>query len=221
LNRICLIVPKFFPYFPRGLFNRLPATRRIASSIGIALGFASASMGFASTPPASSDAAAAQEDVASDASELSAAVLWGIISYTRWPQEDAPLKICLIGESAHAEAIRRLAMAIEFRRTVVVHDLPAETEKAQECDVAYFGSLPEQQRNQILHSLTGLPVLTIGEGGVAFCSAGGMFCLHATDAASSNGGGLFATNLDVISRSGLRITPRVLRLSRHLRSQEN
>jgi hypothetical protein len=156
-----------------------------------------------------------------DSSGLSSMVIWGIVNYTRWPQEDGPLKVCLLESSAQTEVIRRSAEAFHFRRVIVLREPPATLADIKGCDVAYFGSLPAQQTTLLLRTLVNLPVLTIGEG-TDFCSAGGMFCLASDrETAAENGEGMFATNLDVIARSGLRVNPRVLRLSQQMRGQGN
>lgn len=156
-----------------------------------------------------------------ESGDLSSMVIWGIVNYTRWPQEDGALKVCLLGSSTHAEVIRRSAEVIQFRRTIVVREIPATVEKIKDCNVAYFGDLPAQQLTLLLRALMNLPVLTIGEDS-AFCSAGGMFCLLSDrEGETMNGEGLFAANLDVISRSGLKVNPRVLRLSQQMRGMGN
>jgi hypothetical protein len=207
----------YFLLFPlrvlaRGLFSRLGMLRRTALPAAIAVAAAAALI----VP-----AGVAAQDKPPTNNELSGVVVWGIVSYTRWPLENGPMKFCLLGESAHAAVIRRAAETLQFRRAVVLRETLPTVEAVEGCDVAYFGFLPEQQTTLLLRALVGLPVLTIGEG-AAFCSAGGMFCLLPdAGAAAANDDVLFATNLDVISRSSLRVTPRVLRLSRRIHGQEN
>ncbi|GHT82431.1 hypothetical protein FACS1894116_07610 [Betaproteobacteria bacterium] len=204
----------------RVLFFRLTWTRRTAFSAASAWGLTLALLSTLwAGNVAAQDTPAADNDESSD---LASMAIWGIINYTRWPQENDALKVCLLGESVHAEFIRRSAKVIQLRRAVVLQDIPATVDKIRACDVAYFGVMSAQQRTPLLRALTGLAVLTIGEG-VDFCSAGGMFCLlpERNDAGEGANEGLFATNLDVISRSTLKITPRVLRLSRQMRGQGN
>lgn len=148
---------------------------------------------------------------------------WGIVSHTHWPNEDEkeadangtdvdkPLRVCLPENDKQAALIRDSAKAIpiRLRHQVVIHTLLPDAA----CDVVYFPAMSGGDgADLVLRSFIGLPVLTIGEGS-AFCSVGGMFCLLPDDSGTVN---KFAANLDVISRSGLQISPQVLRLSKHL-----
>jgi hypothetical protein len=148
---------------------------------------------------------------------------WGIISHTRWPNEDEkavdangadvdrPLRVCLPENNRRAALIRDSAQSIpiRLRRQVVIHALLPDAA----CDVVYFPAMPGDGADIVLRSFIGQPVLTIGEGN-AFCSVGGMFCLLSDDGSGTIN--KFAANLDVISRSSLQINPQVLRLSKHL-----
>lgn len=138
------------------------------------------------------------------------AVVWGIISYTRWPQPPQPLRLCIIGHSAHGDALYRPSDWLGAERDITVHGVVTEHEAVGQCDVLYVGKLPPERLTALVKALTGKPILTIGEER-DFCSFGGMFCLDGTA-----GGVRFAANLDAISRSGLRVNPQVLRLTRQL-----
>lgn len=146
--------------------------------------------------------------VANAPRDLSAAV-WGIISYTRWPQPPVPLRVCVLGATQHAEAIARTAewaapqLEVAFPQIILAH-------AADACDVVHVGHLADDERVTLIQSLVGRPVLSIGEGD-DFCSAGGMFCIDTSD-----GGLRFGANLDALSRSPLRVNPQVLRLGREL-----
>ncbi|MFN3984779.1 MAG: YfiR family protein [Rhodocyclaceae bacterium] len=145
--------------------------------------------------------------------DLSAAV-WGIISYTRWPQPPVPLRVCVLGSTRHAEAIARTAewaapqLEVAFPQITLAH-------AADACDVVHVGHLADDERLALIHSLVGRPVLSIGEGD-DFCSAGGMFCIDTSD-----GGLRFGANLDALSRSPLRVNPQVLRLGRELNGRRS
>jgi len=142
-----------------------------------------------------------------------AAIVWGIVSYTRWPAQPEVLRACLAGHSAHADTLRRSADWLGPERRSLVRQLAPGENPAEVCDLVYAGELAPAARTHLLNQLAGTPVLTIGEG-AGFCSAGGMFCLEQD---GSTAGARFSANLDAISRSSLRINPQVLRLSRQLR----
>jgi hypothetical protein len=72
----------------------------------------------------------------------------------------------------------------------------------------YIGKLTGDERSQLFASLTGRPVLSISESDDQ-CAVGSLFCLRVTDDQVS-----FEVNLDSVARSGVRIHPSVLQLSR-------
>ena len=142
-----------------------------------------------------------------------AAIVWGIIGYTSWPQPSQPLRLCLIGDSEHGGTLDHTGGSFRPEYGVNVQEAVTEQDAAEQCDVLYVGKLPPERLTALVKTLTGRPVLTIGEER-DFCSFGGMFCLD--DRADGKG---FAANLDAISRSKLRVNPRVLQLTKQLLSQ--
>ena len=72
----------------------------------------------------------------------------------------------------------------------------------------YIGELSVDERSRLFASLMGHPVLSISEGGDQ-CTVGSLFCLRVGDEQVS-----FEVNLDSVARSGVRIHPSVLQLSR-------
>ncbi|MNY15209.1 hypothetical protein D3C86_1484110 [compost metagenome] len=79
---------------------------------------------------------------------------------------------------------------------------------AGECNAVYIGKLTSDERSRLFASLTGRPVLSISESDDQ-CTVGSLFCLRVTDEQVS-----FEVNLDSVARSGVRIHPSVLQLSR-------
>nr|WP_232513339.1 YfiR family protein [Zobellella denitrificans] len=78
----------------------------------------------------------------------------------------------------------------------------------QECDLLYLGVLSPELRQMMARRLGEAPVLTIEENNPE-CALGGIFCLGIRDSRVG-----FSVNLDSLARSGIRIHPAVLRLSR-------
>jgi hypothetical protein len=79
---------------------------------------------------------------------------------------------------------------------------------ATDCNAIYIGRLTHDERTRLFASLIGKPVLSISEGGDQ-CTVGSLFCLRVADEQVS-----FEVNLDSVARSGVRIHPSVLQLSR-------
>jgi len=135
-------------------------------------------------------------------------VVLGILSYARWPVEPEQLRLCIIGPTEYTDDLvkgttQATGRPVNVRRLLA--DNPAIT---SECDAAYIGKLTGDERSQLFASLTGRPVLSISEGNDQ-CTVGSLFCLRVGDEQVS-----FEVNLDSVARSGVRIHPSVLQLSR-------
>lgn len=132
-------------------------------------------------------------------------VVMGILSYTRWPAQPDPVRLCVTGEPAYASGLwdEQAVPAVRTQRV-----LPDDAALARDCDAVYLGGLAAEARQRVLQRIVGHPVVSIVEDD-AECAVGGMFCL---DVQPDRVG--FQINLDSVARSGLRIHPSVLQLSR-------
>ena len=142
-----------------------------------------------------------------------AAIVRGIVQYTRWASPSASVRLCMgdaidpTVEAAFTRAVTEqkdgaVAIAVSSRRLA-----PGAAPDVAECHVLFLnGSMPMQWRSLLLGVLD-RPVLTIGFD-EEFCSIGGMFCLD-----NASGKLQIRANLDSISRSGMRINPQLLRLT--------
>jgi hypothetical protein len=168
-----------------------------AAGFGQLLGVLSV-MAYAVVTPASIDTSDGR-DVAT------ARVVSSIVSYTRWPERLARIHLCVVGQAAYAD--RFDAVTLAGGPTVnIVHVAPARV-AARQCNVLYFGQLSPVQLREQTDWARGRAILTIAEAD-AGCRAQAMFCLHHED-----DGLTFDLNIDAVSRSGLRVDPRVLRLA--------
>lgn len=129
-----------------------------------------------------------------------------ILEYTRWPTPRSPLQICVTGQADHAGQLGgfRLStgVAVEVQRvgekTPLLH---------LQCDALYIGRVSDLAMHQLIAAVRGKSVLTIAEND-PLCRSGSMFCLLFTPKNLS-----FQLSIDAVSRSTIRIDPRVLRLS--------
>lgn len=153
-------------------------------------------------------AAWAQTGAAADARRPAevAQVLFGIISYVRWPVARPEVRVCMLGAPRYGAAIVDTPASSLGQRIRV--KVPAAASAASECDVVYLGSLPEGEREHLLAQIIGKPILSVAEPGTS-CSVGTMFCLRLNDAQIG-----FDVNLDAIARSGLRVHPNALQIAR-------
>lgn len=134
-----------------------------------------------------------------------ARMVGSFIDYARWTQQPNPLVLCLVGSTSHAGQLDRIVQA--DGRGVVVRGVAPAGVISIGCDVVYFGQLLPELRRQAMVSLRGRGVLTIAEDDPQ-CRSHAMFCLR-----QERGGLAFSVNIDSVSRSGLRIDPRVLRIA--------
>lgn len=153
-------------------------------------------------------AAWAQTGAAADARRPAevAQVLFGIISYVRWPVARPEVRVCMLGAPRYGAAIVDTPASSLGQRIRV--KVPAAASAASECDVVYLGSLPEGEREHLLEQIIGKPILSVAEPGTS-CSVGTMFCLRLSEAQIG-----FDVNLDAIARSGLRVHPNALQIAR-------
>ena len=135
-------------------------------------------------------------------------VVLGILSYARWPIEPAQLRLCIVGPTEYTDDLVK-GTTLATGRPVTVQRLLADNPSiAGECDAVYIGKLTQEERGRLFASLTGRPVLSISESDTQ-CTVGSLFCLRVSDDQVS-----FEVNLDSVARSGVRIHPSVLQLSR-------
>ncbi|WPN57320.1 MULTISPECIES: YfiR family protein [unclassified Pseudomonas] len=135
-------------------------------------------------------------------------VVLGILSYARWPVEPQQLRLCVVGPTEYTDDLVKGPTQATGRPVTVRRLLADNPAIAGECDAVYIGKLTSDERSQLFTSLTGRPVVSISEGGDQ-CTVGSLFCLRVGDEQVS-----FEVNLDSVARSGVRIHPSVLQLSR-------
>ncbi|MDO9344718.1 YfiR family protein [Pseudomonas pergaminensis] len=159
------------------------------------------------TPHASAQASDPAGLAAQRAQAVTQVVL-GILSYARWPVEPAQLRLCIVGPTQYTDDLIKGTTQATGRPVVVQRLLASHSDIVNACDAVYIGKLSADERGQLFTSLIGHPVLSISEGGDQ-CTVGSLFCLRVGDEQVS-----FEVNLDSVARSGVRIHPSVLQLSR-------
>ncbi|TFY88707.1 YfiR family protein [Pseudomonas kairouanensis] len=152
--------------------------------------------------------AAGPVDTADHRAQAVTQVVLGILSYARWPVEPAQLRLCIVGPTQYTDDLIKGTTQATGRPVVVRRLLADHPDIVDACDAVYIGKLTADERSQLFASLIGHPVLSISEGGDQ-CTVGSLFCLRVGDEQVS-----FEVNLDSVARSGVRIHPSVLQLSR-------
>ena len=128
-----------------------------------------------------------------------------IMEYTRWPQPRAVLVLCVAGPAQHAAQLGGWRMS--DGREVQRRNIAAAPAATAGCDVLYIGTVTTPVQRQLTAAVRGTGVLTIAEADPANASEA-MFALTYRPAALS-----FRLNIDAVSRSGLKVDPRVLRVA--------
>ena len=140
-------------------------------------------------------------------------VVLGILSYARWPTEPAQLQLCVIGPTEYTDDLLKGATQSSGRPVQARRVLASDPGIASNCNAVYLGKLSVDERSRLFSSLNTQAVLSISEDGDQ-CTVGSLFCLHVRDEQVS-----FEVNLDSVARSGVRIHPSVLQLSRRRAAQ--
>ena len=135
-------------------------------------------------------------------------VVLGILSYARWPVEPTQLQLCVVGPTQYTDDLLKGVTQSSGRPVHVRRVLANNPAITSDCNALYVGTLSDAERSQLFASLSGKAVLSISEQGDQ-CTVGSLFCLRVGDEQVS-----FEVNLDSVARSGVRIHPSVLQLSR-------
>ncbi len=128
-----------------------------------------------------------------------------IMEYTRWPQPRAQLVLCVAGPAQHAEQLGGWRMS--DGRAVQRRNIAPVAAATAGCDVLYIGAVAIPVQRQLTAAVRGKGVLTIAEADPTNASEA-MFALTYRPSALS-----FRINIDAVSRSGLKVDPRVLRVA--------
>ena len=129
-----------------------------------------------------------------------------ILAYSRWPTELATIRLCTVGPSAMGTRLinRRLTNG----RQMVVSRVTVGEVNTGRCDAVLIGRITLAERTTIVRGLAGRPILSLIDGD-SQCLSGAMFCLR-----PATHGVTFDLNIDAVSRSLVRVDPRVLALAR-------
>lgn len=146
-------------------------------------------------------------DGADGASNAVADSVVGILSFTRWPRAADPIRLCLTGQSPWTGRIEGRQLVAGQALTIARREPAAVAEEISGCDAVYLGRLPMADRRRLIAAAANQAVVTITDADPP-CLSGTMFCLRMTEA-----GLVFDLNLDAVSRSRVRVDPRVLSMA--------
>ena len=150
--------------------------------------------------------------------ELKAAMLYNLARFVEWPASayadaQAPTVLCILGRDPFGNALAALASnAPGGSRPVQVRRVQGSKE-IRGCHVVYISSSERKGIAQILSTLKGASVLTVGEM-AQFAARGGMIQFSLEEKQVR-----FEVNLEAASEADLKISSRLLVLARIVKEQ--
>lgn len=140
---------------------------------------------------------------AGSAADANADIVAGIALYSRWPQPSPVVRLCVLGRNA-------MSAGLTSRRLADGRRIDTDSNAAisfDDCDIIYLASQPAAVQVRIARGAAGKATITVTDND-PMCDSGIMACLRrASDHIA------FDLNLDAVSRSTVRIDPRVLSLA--------
>jgi hypothetical protein len=162
-----------------------------------------------------SRAAIAQDDPV-DEYQLKAALLYHLSQFVEWPDSGradrhAPLLVCILGQDSFAHSLTTtMPKETDTGRPVIVRQLARDT-PISGCHILYISSSERKSAERIFMSLDGSGILTVGEM-AQFAARGGIVQFTLGDRRVR-----FDINVAAASRSGLKISSKLLALAQIVR----
>lgn len=147
--------------------------------------------------------------------EVKAAFLYNFAKFAEWPpeafsSEAGVLKICVLGQDPFGGYFDRLIAGKTINNRKLELEHISDIDHAKRCQILYVPSTEKQQK-QILQSLMGERVLTVGDSG-GFAQSGGVINFLLQDSRVR-----FDINVDAVSRSGVKLSAKLLSLATIIR----
>jgi YfiR/HmsC-like len=151
--------------------------------------------------------------------QVKAAFLFNFAKFVDWPADafpgtDAPLQICVLGSDPFGHEFEEMIAdkSVNGHRIEVIH--PSGVPQAKACQIIFVASSAKQQVREVLHSLRGASVLTVGDT-AGFAGMGGIINFVLDD-----GRVRFEINVKAAERAHLKISSRLLTVAKLLVTDE-
>lgn len=151
--------------------------------------------------------------------QIKAAFLYNFAKFVEWPPQmflspNTAINLCILGEDPFGDDLEQTIQGkIIHGRAVVIRRFKG-MQGLDVCHVLFVSSSEQKRLPQLLDSLKGRSVLTVGdiEG---FAAAGGMinFTMQGNKVR-------FAINVDVTERAGLKLSSQLLKLATIIRNSD-
>ena len=129
-----------------------------------------------------------------------------ILSYSQLSNAKST-NLCVVDNPSAQTQLQHYIRELNYRYSV--KSITEDHVNASQCDAVFFSSTAPQQQQQLLNANQGQGILSFSTNNID-CEIGSTFCLYST----RNGSTSFKVNLDNLSRSKIRVDPRVLLLAK-------
>ena len=159
-----------------------------------------------------SGSAVAQEEYQANEYEIKAAYLLNFPNFVEWPdsgssENQSPIRLCLLGTDPLGNSLSRMiADRLSRGRSVPLRQI-GRTDSFSTCQILYISASEGKYIPQILDSLHGASILTVGEND-QFAEQGGMIQLVMQDNRIR-----FKINPTAAAQAGIRISSKLLALA--------
>jgi hypothetical protein len=155
--------------------------------------------------------ATAQRPDSSEAA-VKAAFLYNFTKFVEWPdpafpQPSAPFVVCAFADAAFRKELETILQNEQVRGRAISF-APASLDDPRGCHLAYFAQGDVERQGKMLHAVSRLPVLTVGEGR-RFLEQGGLIAFML-----ENDRVRFAISRRAADAAGLTVSSKLLRVAR-------
>jgi hypothetical protein len=153
----------------------------------------------------------ATADEAQDSTVIAALSL-NFARFTEWPasalgDKSNPIRLCVIGDNVIQQAFAEVDKKPVGDKLISVINMSRLKNVAQ-CQLLYVGGLDRNTEIQLLADNKSQPILTISSDNEHFLEDGGMVALNIVE-----GKVQMQINLNIVQKTGLKISSRVLKLA--------
>ncbi|MBF0496029.1 MAG: YfiR family protein [Deltaproteobacteria bacterium] len=151
-------------------------------------------------------------------SRVKAAFIYNFAKFVEWPEQvlqgkDNTILLCAIEDTDFGQAFDLIEEKIVKGRKMVYQCCPRLSSELNVCHIVYLNSQDPKIIQEVLRSLKGRHVLTIGEQ-EGFVQLGGIINLYSSDNKIR-----FEINVDAANRAGLKLSSQLLKLAKIYREE--
>jgi YfiR/HmsC-like len=175
---------------------------------GLAVGARASGLAAGLAVPAAEQRTATAED------DIKAAFLFNFTQFVEWPpaaDTQEPFRICVVADASFGAALDRIVAGESVGNRPIARMDPASPDAARGCQILFIGRQDDERTvERWLAAVRGLPVLVVGESGIAWSHG-----VHVNFVIEHNRV-KFDVNNDNAVRAGLTISSKLLRVARNV-----